>query len=136
MKTRPVKPKVTKTINRPSVFKVLLFDCLIALSVFFTMLWQNELLAKSVLLGFLIFILPHTFFAWRAFKVMGAAKIREVANAMFAAEIGKFIFTISLFAYSFTMVATLNVLALFLAYVAIFIVHQGASFYWLGRKLV
>ncbi len=124
-----------KSIKRPAVFTVIGLDCMLAISVFLISLLREKILAESLMLGFIIFIVPHSVFAWRSFKVMGAARITEITNAMFAAEVTKFLLTTLLFLYSFTMVEALNVLALFLAYGVIFIFHQCVSFCMLGRKL-
>ena len=95
-------------------------------------LWQP--IAKSVLIGQLIFFIPNSFFAWRTFRDMGASRIKQVARGFYLAETTKFALTVGLFAYSFMMLKPINVTCLFTGYAGLLFIHQCVAFFIVGRR--
>lgn len=83
--------------------------------------------AYSVLLGGLTFIVPTGFFARQAFRFRGAQATQRIAQAFYRGETTKFVLTAMAFALIFTLVKPLNLMALWLAYIAALFVHHGLA---------
>ncbi len=73
--------------------------------------------AYSVLLGGLIFIVPHYYFKRWTLRFHGT-HVTEVVRCFYWAEIGKFLLTAALFAAAFIGFPAVNVTALFVMYIA------------------
>lgn len=82
--------------------------------------------SKAVILGGMIFYIPNSLFAWRAFRFQGAKYAKEMLSSFYSGQVSKFILTVFLFATIFKMLQPINAQVLFVTYIAAFIVHQLA----------
>jgi ATP synthase protein I len=85
--------------------------------------WTNHVIAYSVLIGGLIYIIPTMYFALYAFRFRGAQAAQMMLMSFYRGEIGKFLLSCVGFAISFTLVKPLDVLALFCAYTVLTIIQ-------------
>ena len=94
-------------------------------------LLSSKTLALSTLLGGLLCVLPHAYFASYAFRHMGARASAQIARAFYRGESGKFVLTLVGFASVFTLVKPLNAPALFIAYLIMLLVQ-----WWMTAKVI
>ena len=106
-------------LRPPSVYKVIVAQLvwtvsfsLVCLSIF------GVVAGYSALLGGLISAVPNSYFALHAFKFQGARNADKVVKSFIRGELGKIVFTGVLFALSFTLVTSLDELALIAGFVA------------------
>jgi ATP synthase protein I len=86
---------------RRPVWRVLLLDAGL-LSVAAAAAWiADPDIALAVAAGGLVFLLPQAWFAERVFRRQGARASREVTQAFYRAEAGKFLLTAAGFALAF-----------------------------------
>jgi ATP synthase protein I len=76
-------------------------------------------IAYSVLIGGLIYIIPNMYFAFYAFRYRGAQAAQYVLMSFYRGEIGKFLLSSVGFAITFTLVQPLNLISVFSAYIAL-----------------
>lgn len=111
-------PHAARTIARPPLLRIygLQFVVLMLVSVgIFPFDWVE---AYSAFAGGMIAIAPNAYFARQAFRYSGALYAREVSRSFYRGEVGKYLTTVLLFAGVFAALSPLNVLVLFLAYLA------------------
>ncbi len=107
-------------IKTPPVYKVIVAQ--LAASSFMaaiSLLFLGSIVAYSVLLGGLISAVPNSYFALHAFRFRGARNAEKVVKSFLRGELGKIVFTIVLFALSFTLITNLNELALILGFILV-----------------
>ena len=85
--------------------------------------WLDSVLAYSALMGGLIFWLPNAYFTLYAFRYREVQAAATVLRSMCRGEAGKFVLTIVSFALAFSLVKPLDPSSLFLAYMAMTVVH-------------
>lgn len=126
-------PHAARKIARPPLVKIygtqLLLLVLASTAVFFPFDWVD---AYSFLIGGLIAIGPNAYFARQAFRYSGALYAREVNQAFYRGEVGKYLTTLLLFSGVFAALSPLNVLVLFLAYLAALLLNTLLVAYY-GR---
>lgn len=106
-------------LPRPPVYRIVIFQ-LVLTHVFALLAWlYSDVAAYSALLGGLICALPHAYFIWRAFRYRGATKSSQVVQSFYQAEAWKFVLTMLCFAVIFQLVEPLNILALFISFMAV-----------------
>ena len=104
---------------------------LASLLVAVTLLWWfDPVSAYSILLGGLIFWGPNAYFALYAFRFRGARAAAQILRSMYRGEVGKLVLTLLGFALVFTLVKPLDVLALFLTYIAMLVGHSYLISRW------
>jgi ATP synthase protein I len=86
-------------------------------------LWVDITTAYSVLLGGLISVGPSYYFARQAFRFRGARFARQIAQAFYVGETGKFVLTASAFAAVFALVKPLVAAAVLLAFLGMTLCH-------------
>ncbi|GJM11972.1 MAG: ATP synthase subunit I [Pseudohongiella sp.] len=104
-------------LKTPPVYKVIIAQ--LAMTVFIavvSLLISGTVLAYSSLLGGLISAVPNSYFALHAFRFQGARNAQRVVKGFIRGELGKIIITVVLFALSFTLITSLNELALILGF--------------------
>lgn len=129
-------PKHAAKIKKPALMKIIGTDIAAMLVLVALSLALNPAWISSILLGFSVFFVPTIFFIWRAYRYTGAKYAKQVAQSLYIAEVGKFVLTISLLASIFLMLPLENYGLIFVTYLAIWLVHQIAAFYWVGKKTV
>ena len=110
-------------VPRPPVYRYMIFQ--LALTVVIALLaWlHSDVAAKSALLGGLTCALPNAYFTWRAFRYSGARAADHVVQQLYQGEAWKFVLTALCFGVIFQRVEPLNVLALFVAFIAVQLSH-------------
>jgi ATP synthase protein I len=107
-------------LKTPPVYKVIIAQ--LAVTIFMaviSLLMSGIVLAYSILVGGLISALPNSYFALHAYRYQGARNAQNVVKGFIRGELGKIIMTVILFALSFTMITSLNELALILGFTLI-----------------
>jgi len=84
----------------------------------------------SALLGALLVIVPHAYFAWRVFRFRGAKYTRNILKDFYMGETLKLVMTFSGFAIIFAMVHPLSALALFITFII------GQLLFWFAPILL
>lgn len=69
--------------------------------------------AESLLLGGLVFLVPHAWFTRHAFRYQGAQAAPLMVKSFYRGEAGKFLLTAALFIAVFVLNGSLNVVAFF-----------------------
>jgi ATP synthase protein I len=110
-------------ITFKSLFKMALLQLGLLLSATSIFWLVKPVIAYSVLIGGLIFILPNLYFAAYAFRYRGAQAAPIVLKSFYRGEAGKFLLSGVGFAIAFTLVQPLEVLVLFGAYIALTIMQ-------------
>ena len=106
-------------LRPPSVYKVIVAQLIWTVSLSLGCLSIFGVVAGySALLGGLISAVPNSYFALHAFKFQGARNADKVVKSFIRGELGKIVFTGVLFALSFTLVTSLDELALIVGFVA------------------
>ena len=88
-----------------------------ALIAAISLLFSHTVTAYSALLGGLISALPNSYFALHAFRYRGARNADKVVKSFMKGEVGKIVMTGVMFALSFTLITSLNELALILGFI-------------------
>lgn len=115
-------------LKTPPVYKVIIAQ--LAVTVFIaviSLLISGTVLAYSALLGGLISALPNSYFTFHAFRYQGARNAQNVVKGFIRGELGKIIITVVLFALCFTLITSLNELALILGFTLIHFVGVAMS---------
>lgn len=132
-------PYAARRIARPPLLKIFAIQCVVlvlaTITVFFPFDWVE---AYSAFVGGLISIVPNAYFARQAFRYSGALYAREVNQAFYRGEVGKYATTVILFAVVFAALSPLNVLFLFLAYLAALLLNilLVAYFGWVDKQRI
>lgn len=85
----------------------------------------------SVLVGGVIQVVPHAWFARQAFKYTGARQTHMVVRAMYQGETGKVVLTAALFVIAFSELPNLN----FLVLMSTFILMIPVQWYFTVRLM-
>jgi len=111
------------TIARPPIGRWLSLQLAMVLGISALFLFRSPLSAQSALLGGMIFLVPHSYFAFKAFSTSGARAANRMVNAMLFGETVKLILTALFFAAVFMAVEPIDVVALLFTY-AVMVVSQ------------
>lgn len=87
----------------------------------------------SLLLGGLLQVLPSTYFAFYAFRIMGSAQANSALQQIYRGETGKFTLTLVGFALVFLLVKPLHSVTLFSAFGAMTLIYWWASAFALSK---
>ena len=105
-------------LKPPSIYRVIVAQLAwtVLLSIAGLMAFE-VVFGYSALLGGLTSALPNSYFALHAFKYQGAQNADKVVKGFIRGELGKIVFTGTLFALSFTLVTSLNEFALIIGFI-------------------
>ena len=92
--------------------QVLLLVVIVVLVTYF-----DRLLAKSILIGGLIFLLPSVYFGLTVFRSSSNQSKELALHNMYRGEVGKFLLTSIGFALAFVLSQPFNVTVLFLSFI-------------------
>lgn len=107
---------MTTDMTYKLLLKLWLQQVSLLLLAVFSLWWINPVIAYSVLIGGIVYIVPNMYFALYAFRYRGAQAARHVLLGFYRGEVGKFLLTGVGFAVSFTLVKPLSVVAFLGAY--------------------
>jgi len=103
-------------IRRPPIARWFLIESVILAIVSLAFLLRSQVAGYSALLGGLIFLLPHGYFALKAFRYSGARSAKKIMSSFYQGEAGKLILCAILFTMVFKWIQPLDVAALFLTF--------------------
>jgi ATP synthase protein I len=104
--------------------KMLWLQELAVLLILMGVFWPiNQVVAYSVFIGGLIFLIPNIYFALYVFRNRDTQYVQNVLLGFYRGEIGKFLLSSVGFAIAFTLVHPLSVLSVFSAYIAATIIQ-------------
>ena len=129
---------MTKTtpsgIRRPPIARWFVIESVILVLVSLTFLaLRGQVSGYSALLGGLIFLLPHGYFALKAFRYSGARSAKKIMSSFYQGEAGKLILCAILFTMVFKWIPSLDIAALFLSF-AIMLVTNWLTPLLAGRR--
>ncbi|MCG7200299.1 F0F1 ATP synthase subunit I [Marinobacter pelagius] len=103
-------------IRRPPIARWFLIESVILVIVSLAFLLRSQVAGYSALLGGLIFLLPHGYFALKAFRYSGARSAKKIMSSFYQGEAGKLILCAILFTMVFKWIQPLDIAALFLTF--------------------
>ena len=112
---------MTKTtpsgIRRPPITRWFVIESVVLVLVSLAFLaFRGQVSGYSALLGGLIFLLPHGYFALKAFRFSGARSAKQIMTSFYQGEAGKLILCAILFTMVFKWIQPLDIAALFLTF--------------------
>lgn len=105
------------------LMKIWLQQLILLLLISLVLWWFQRIAAYSFSIGGLIYIIPNIYFAIYAFRYRGAQAAQLVLVGIYRGEIGKFLLSGVGFAIAFTLVNPLNVMIVFVAFIAFTIIQ-------------
>ncbi|WP_417543587.1 ATP synthase subunit I [Marinobacter sp.] len=117
-------------IQRPPIAQWFAVKSVVLVLVSLAFLFRGQISGYSALLGGLIFLLPHGYFALKAFRYTGARSAKKIISSFYQGEAGKLILSAILFTVVFTWIQPLDVAALFLTFAIMLVTN------WLTPLLV
>jgi ATP synthase protein I len=104
---------ITSNLKPPPVHRIIVVQLVVAaLSAALFLVFSNVTAAYSSLIGGLVSAIPNGFFMVQAFRFRGARNAEKVVKSFLKGEIGKITITVLLFVLAFTLIRTLDVVAL------------------------
>ncbi|AHI29423.1 MULTISPECIES: F0F1 ATP synthase subunit I [Marinobacter] len=112
---------MTKTtpsgIRRPPIARWFVIESVVLVLVSLAFLaLRGQVSGYSALLGGLIFLLPHGYFALKAFRFSGARSAKQIMSSFYQGEAGKLILCAIFFTMVFKWIQPLDIAALFLTF--------------------
>lgn len=98
--------------------QVLLLFVIVALVTYF-----DQLLAKSILIGGLIFLIPSVYFGLTVFRSSSNQSKELALHNMYRGEVGKFLLTSVGFALVFVLFQPFNIMVLVLSFIVMTILN-------------
>ncbi len=110
--------------NKLAAYKILAVEASITIVLAFLLLMSvDAVIAYSVALGGLAFVIPNTFFARYVFRYSAAESLSLAIRWFYIGEAVKIIMTVLIFAACFIWVKPLNVIALFATFLIMMLVN-------------
>lgn len=103
-------------IRRPPIARWFLIESVILVIVSLAFLIRSQVAGYSALLGGLIFLVPHGYFALKAFRYSGARSAKKIMSSFYQGEAGKLILCAIFFTMVFKWIQPLDIAALFLTF--------------------
>lgn len=122
---------IPRGISRPPIVRwfAIKSAVLVVVSLIFFAL-RGQVSGYSALVGGLIFLLPHGYFALKAFRYSGARSAKKIMSSFYQGEAGKLILCAVLFTMAFKWIQPLDIAALFLTFAIMLVTN------WLTLFLV
>lgn len=120
-------------ISRPPILRWFLVQSAVLVFVGLAFLLRGPVACYSAFLGGLIFLLPHGYFAFKAFRYSGARAARQIMSSFYQGEAGKLILCAILFTMAFKWIQPLDVAALFLTFAIMLVTNWLTPFLVSGR---
>lgn len=103
-------------IQRPPLARWFAIESVVLVLVSLAFLLRGQVSGYSALLGGLIFLLPHGYFALKAFRYSGARSAKKIMSSFYQGEAGKLILCAIFFMMVFKWIQPLDVAVLFLSF--------------------
>ncbi|MBC7185101.1 MAG: ATP synthase subunit I [Marinobacter sp.] len=120
-------------IGRPPIARWFVIESMILVFVSLAFLLRGQVAGYSALLGGLIFLIPHGYFALKAFRYSGARSAKKIMSSFYQGEAGKLILCAILFTMVFKWIQPLDVAALFLTFAIMLVTNWLTPFFASGR---
>lgn len=120
-------------IGRPPIARWFVIESVVLVFVSLAFLFRGQVSGYSALLGGLIFLLPHGYFALKAFRYSGARSAKKIMSSFYQGEAGKLILCAILFTMVFKWIQPLDVAALFLTFAIMLVTNWLTPFLVSGR---
>jgi len=115
-------------IQRPPIERWLAIESVVLVLVSLAFLLRGQVSGYSALLGGLIFLLPHGYFAFKAFRYSGARSAKKIISSFYQGESGKLILCAISFTVVFKWIQPLDVAALFLTFAIMLVANWFTPF--------
>ncbi|SHK12861.1 ATP synthase protein I [Marinobacter antarcticus] len=115
-------------IQRPPIERWFAIESVVLVLVSLAFLLRGQVSGYSALLGGLIFLLPHGYFALKAFRYTGARSAKKIISSFYQGESGKLILCAILFTVVFKWIQPLDVAALFLTFAIMLVANWFTPF--------
>lgn len=110
--------------NKLAAYKILAVEASVTIVLAFLLLMSvDAVIAYSVALGGLAFVIPNTFFARYVFRYSAAESLSLAIRWFYIGEAVKIIMTVLIFSACFIWVKPLNVIALFATFMIMMFVN-------------
>ncbi|MDC0660946.1 F0F1 ATP synthase subunit I [Marinobacter sp. SS21] len=120
-------------IGRPPIARWFLIQGVVLVFVSLAFLLKSPTACYSAFVGGLVFLLPHGYFAFKAFRYSGARAAKQIMSSFYQGEAGKLILCAILFTMVFKWIQPLDVAALFLTFAIMLVTNLVAPFLANGR---
>ena len=117
-----------KFVKHPVCFS-LFFEVIVALPLILVCGWFNPSVAKSVLLGIAVFVVPNAYFTLYAFRYRSSDLTPWIVRSFKWGQTGKLALTMVGFALVFKLGTGLIYEAIFGGFIAMVLVHWGVAAY-------
>jgi ATP synthase protein I len=122
---------IPRGISRPPIVRWFLVKSAVLVVVCLSFLaLRGQVSGYSALVGGLIFLVPHGYFALKAFRYSGARSAKKIMNSFYQGEAGKLILAAIFFMMAFKWIQPLDIAALFLTFAIMLVTN------WLTLFLV
>jgi ATP synthase protein I len=115
-------------IDRPPIARWFVIESVVLVFVSLAFLLRGQVAGYSALLGGLIFLIPHGYFALKAFRYAGARSAKKIMSSFYQGEAGKLILCAILFTMVFKWIQPLDVAALFLTFAIMLVTNWLTPF--------
>jgi ATP synthase protein I len=127
--------KTGANILKPPVFERLLIVWMILLGIGLSLrIFDQVIIARSVVLGVSVCFAPSVCFAWFVFRYQGAGRVRQAVNAFYRGESMKFVLTAILFAVVFVKVEQINVMVFFASFIVAQLISWLVAGFTIGQR--
>ncbi|SDW79372.1 F0F1 ATP synthase subunit I [Marinobacter mobilis] len=123
----------TNGIRRPPIGQWFLIQGVVLVLVGLAFWLKSAVACYSAFLGGLVFLLPHGYFAFKAFRYSGARAAKQIMSSFYQGEAGKLILCAILFTMVFKWIQPLDVAALFLTFAIMLVTNLVTPFLANGR---
>ena len=110
-------------LRKPAVHRVIIAQLSVTILVSLITIPFGFSTAISALAGGLCCSVPNAYFIWKAFSYRGAKAAKQVLLSFYQGEVAKFVLTALAFVLVFTLMSSVEPLALFGAFVIVQSVH-------------
>lgn len=106
-------------LQQPRIYRVVVAQLLATVSLTLLLLPLGKSFAISALSGGLACSIPNAYLVWRAFRYRGARAAQKIVRSFYQGEAGKFALTVLAFILIFTLIPSIDPLAMFGAFALI-----------------
>lgn len=116
--------------RKKNLKKVVFIDLIFVVSVAAFVNYSFPSALQAIVLGFSVFLIPMFLFTALVLKSNAVNRENQMVRTFYAAEVGKFVVTTVLFAFSFMVMTPVasKVAALFAAYFTVWLLHQVMTY--------
>ncbi|MGB1270821.1 MAG: F0F1 ATP synthase subunit I [Endozoicomonas sp.] len=110
-------------LQRPPVHRVIVAQLIVTTVLSAALFPLGYTVALSAWLGGLCCLVPNAYFIWRAFRFSGAGAAKLITRSFYQGEAGKLVLTAVMFILTYTLVKSLEPVALLGAFILVQMVN-------------